>query len=150
MARLSPHKDGSVVVMVGEGHAGDGMQSSHLLSDASRTTTAHPPHPPHHTFVPIQKRLPLSLRQFSKATETTSRVFYTVSPFNKLEILPFYHQNLKKYSKKHEYLQLEPSESSDALPITWDVQERGECSVDVRSVLREKMEEEEGLNLLLR
>ncbi|MPC13815.1 hypothetical protein E2C01_006562 [Portunus trituberculatus] len=39
----------------------------------------------------IQKRL--SLRQFSKATETTSRVFKAISPFNKLEILPIYHQN---------------------------------------------------------
>ncbi|MPC76728.1 hypothetical protein E2C01_071155 [Portunus trituberculatus] len=41
----------------------------------------------------MQKRLPLSQRQFSKATETMIPVFRTVSPFDKLEILPIYHQN---------------------------------------------------------
>ncbi|MPC07993.1 Solute carrier family 22 member 3 [Portunus trituberculatus] len=60
----------------------------------------------------IRKRLLLSPRQFSKATETTGRVFKAVCPFNKLKILPIYHQNYKNTLKKHEYLELEPLESS--------------------------------------
>ncbi|MPC61407.1 Down syndrome cell adhesion molecule-like protein Dscam2 [Portunus trituberculatus] len=55
----------------------------------------------------IHKRLPLSLRQFSKASEKTSRVFKTVSLFDKLKILEIYHQNYINT------LQLEPLESSD-------------------------------------
>ncbi|MPC52659.1 hypothetical protein E2C01_046534 [Portunus trituberculatus] len=47
----------------------------------------------------IQKRLLLSLQQFSEATETTSQVFKTVSPFNELEILPVYRQNHKNTPK---------------------------------------------------
>ncbi|MPC12614.1 hypothetical protein E2C01_005317 [Portunus trituberculatus] len=37
----------------------------------------------------------LSPRHFSKATETTSWCFKTISPYNKLEILPVHHQSHK-------------------------------------------------------
>ncbi|MPD04444.1 hypothetical protein E2C01_100134 [Portunus trituberculatus] len=51
--------------------------------------------PVHYNIARIQNRPPFSQRQYSEATETASRVFKTVFPFNKLEILPIYHQKRK-------------------------------------------------------
>ena len=50
-------------------------------------------------FPRIQKYLPLSPKQFYKPTETTSRAFKTVFPFNKIEILLINHQNHKSTPK---------------------------------------------------
>ncbi|MPC46038.1 hypothetical protein E2C01_039747 [Portunus trituberculatus] len=52
------------------------------------------------SFGPVQKRLALSPRQFSKATENTSWVFKTVPPYDKLTTLPIYHQNHTNTLKK--------------------------------------------------
>ena len=51
----------------------------------------------------ILKHFALSLHQFSKIPVTTSRVFKTVSPYNKLEILPIHHQNYTNTLKKHDF-----------------------------------------------
>ena len=67
----------------------------------------------HEIELSILKHFALSPQLFSKTTETTNRIFKTLSPYDKLEIYANPSAEPQKYPKKHDYLQLEPLGNSD-------------------------------------